>query len=65
MLSNFVQIELGPDIAEETVFVRRQTRLKLPDAILLATAHVEGRVLLTRNTRDFKPGRSVRVPYTV
>ncbi len=63
LMGNFVQIELTPDIAEETVRVRRTTRLKLADAVLLATARVEKRVLLTRNTRDFKPGQYVRIPY--
>ena len=65
LLSNFQQIELTPEIAEETIQVRRATRLKLPDAILLATAQVEKRVLLTRNTRDFQAGRFVRFPYSV
>jgi predicted nucleic acid-binding protein len=65
LLSNFIQIELTPEIAEEAVHVCQTTRLKLADAILLATAHVEGRVLLTRNTRDFQEGRFVRFPYAV
>jgi predicted nucleic acid-binding protein len=64
-LSSFRQIELTPEIVEETIEVRKQTRLKLPDAILMATAHVEKRVLLTRNSRDFKVGRHVRVPYEI
>lgn len=62
-LRRFIQIELTPAIVEESVHVRRHDRLKLPDAILLATAHMEKRVLLTRNTSDFRPGRFVRVPY--
>ena len=63
LLSNFVQVELTPAIVEESIRVRQSTRLKLADSILLATAHVERRVLLTRNTRDFSPGRFVRIPY--
>ena len=62
-LSNFEQVELTPPIVVETVSVRRNSRLKLPDAIILATAHVERRVLLTRNTKDFRGAASVRVPY--
>jgi hypothetical protein len=40
--------------------------MKLPDAIIQATAEGAGRVLITRNTRDFPastPG--VRIPYTL
>jgi predicted nucleic acid-binding protein len=61
----FPVIQLTPAIAEETVRVRQELRLKLPDAVVLATAHVEKRVLLTRNTRDFSAGRFVRIPYEI
>jgi len=64
-LSMFLQIELTGVIAAQAVQVRRGSRLKLPDAILLATAQVEGRVLLTRNTRDFTQGPFVRIPYSL
>lgn len=64
-LRNFELIGLSPTIATEAVQIRRNTRLKLPDAVILATAHVEKRVLLTRNTRDFSPGRFVQIPYEV
>ena len=65
LLSNFVQLELTPAVVEEAVRVRQATRLKLADAIILATAHVEKRVLLTRNTKDFQVGRFVRFPYKI
>jgi len=48
------------------VMRRRERKVKLPDAIILATAELEGRLLVTRNTKDFPsddPG--VRVPYTL
>jgi len=62
---NFSVIALSPEIAEEAALLRRTTRLKLPDAVILATAHSEKRVLLTRNTRDFSEGRFVKIPYTL
>ncbi len=63
-LGTFIQIPLSSAIAQKAVDVRRTNRLKLPDAILLATALVEGRILLTRNTRDFpRATSSVRIPY--
>ena len=60
---NFPVVQLTADVATEAIHLRQTTRLKLPDAVILATAHVEKRVLLTRNTRDFSPGRFVRIPY--
>jgi predicted nucleic acid-binding protein len=63
--ANFPVIALTPEIAEESAFLRRTSRLKLPDAVILATAHKQDRVLVTRNTRDFSPGRFVRIPYTL
>ena len=62
---NFGVVALSTEIAEEASLLRRTTRLKLPDAVILATAHVEKRVLLTRNTRDFSAGRFVQIPYVV
>ena len=62
---NFPIIPLTTEIATETINLRQTTRLKLPDAVILATAHIGHRVLLTRNTRDFSPGRFVEIPYTL
>lgn len=57
-------IELTPAVAEEALRVRRQLRLRLPDAIILATARVEDASLLTRDTKHFDPTwPEVREPY--
>jgi predicted nucleic acid-binding protein len=51
-------------VAERSFLVRKQRKLKLPDAIILATAERSDRLLITRNSRDFPaddPG--VRIPY--
>lgn len=63
-LSVWPVIELDALVAEAVVIIRRETRLKLPDAVLLATARVHGRKLHTRNTKDF-PARwpEIVVPY--
>lgn len=40
--------------------------VKLPDAIILATARIHGRVLATRNTRDFPESlEGVLMPYAI
>lgn len=63
-LEYFATIALTSTIAERAVAIRRRHRVKLPDAIIKATAEDSARLLITRNTRDFgenTPG--VRVPY--
>lgn len=67
LLSGFGIDELDVEIATRAASLRRERqRLRSPDAIILATAMLRGRVLVTRNTRDFPaamPG--IRVPYTL
>lgn len=66
LLSGFTVVNLTPAVSEQTLSNRRNTRLKLIDAIILATAQVTGRQLYTRNTRDFDPAwPGVVVPYTI
>jgi len=66
-LGQFGLDELDDEISHRAAALRRQRpRLKAPDAIILATAQTRGRVLITRNTKDFPaemPG--IRVPYTL
>jgi predicted nucleic acid-binding protein len=41
-------------------------RIKLMDAMVLATAQVNGAILITRNTKDFPAEMTgIRVPYTL
>jgi hypothetical protein len=65
-LLNFQPLPLTPEVAERVVAIRRANKIKLPDAIIQATAEVEGRVLITRNTRDFMASAAgIDVPYTL
>lgn len=65
LLSGFGVDELDGDIAARAAALRRdRPRLKSPDAIILASAQLHGRILISRNIKDFPanmPG--VRVPY--
>lgn len=64
LLSSIAVLPLTEDIAESAIAIRRTTRLKLPDAIILATARMHGLTLSTRNTRDFRADfPEVRIPY--
>lgn len=48
------------------VQIRRAQRIRLPDAIIWATAQVNNAVLVTRNTKDFPPDQEgIRLPYTL
>ncbi|MGE0601870.1 MAG: PIN domain-containing protein [Dehalococcoidia bacterium] len=64
LLSTLTVIEVTPQIAEHAVALRREFRLKLPDALILATARDRDVPLVTRNTRDFPADDpTIRVPY--
>lgn len=65
-LEDFDTVGIDRDIAEEAAALRRSHRLKLPDAIIWASARSSGRLLVTRNTKDFPAGDpGVRVPYNL
>lgn len=65
LLSGFGVDEVDAEIGRRAAALRRERRgLKAMDAIILATAQTRGRVLITRNIKDFPaemPG--IRVPY--
>jgi predicted nucleic acid-binding protein len=68
-LRNFIQdsyvYELDQDIKNQTAEIRKYYNLKLPDAIIAATAIVNKLTLITRNTKDFDrlSGLKVSNPY--
>jgi hypothetical protein len=65
-LDDFEVVGLEAEIAEEAAQLRRAHRMKLPDAIIWASARRTGRLLVTRNTKDFPAGDpGVRHPYVV
>ncbi|MEQ1558757.1 MAG: type II toxin-antitoxin system VapC family toxin [Methyloglobulus sp.] len=63
-LLTFDTLPIEEQVSEAAVKLRKKHGIKLPDAIVWATAQVNKRILVTRNTKDFsqdEPG--VRVPY--
>lgn len=65
-LSDFTVVEVDGAVAERAVLVRRERRIRLPDAIIQASAEVHAMLLVTRNTRDFDASSpSVRIPYSL
>jgi predicted nucleic acid-binding protein len=66
LISPFEVVEIDARIAAAAADIRFRVEMKLLDAFILATAQVNGAILVTRNTRDFPaqmPG--IRVPYTL
>jgi predicted nucleic acid-binding protein len=47
-------INLTEDIANQTIALRKERKIKLPDAIIAATALVNSLTLISRNTKDFE-----------
>jgi predicted nucleic acid-binding protein len=66
LIAPFEVVEIDARIASSAADIRHRTRMKLMDAYILATAQVNGSILITRNSKDFPvniPG--IRVPYTL
>ena len=64
-LFRFTVRQLTLEIANEAVQLRKKFRVRLPDAIVWASARVQGCLLVSRNAKDFpakEPG--VRIPYS-
>lgn len=64
-ISSLEVVEIDARIATAAADIRYRSSMKLVDACILATAQVNGAILITRNTKDFPekiPG--IRVPYT-
>lgn len=66
IIAPFEVVDIDARIAATAADIRHRSRMKLLDALILATAQVNGAILVTRNTKDFPtnmPG--IRVPYTL
>ncbi|EIZ78783.1 PilT-like protein [Novosphingobium sp. Rr 2-17] len=66
LLNHFEIVEIEARAAAAAADIRHRMKIKLLDALILATAQVHGAILVTRNTKDFSasmPG--VRIPYSL
>ena len=68
-LQNFVEQSVVHSLSEvviqQTISLRQQHHIRLPDAIVAATALTENKTLITRNVNDFKniPGLNLLNPW--
>lgn len=62
LLAPLREIAIDRRIAEQAAAIRREAGVRLPDALVAATALVHGLMLHTRNHRDFRkvPGLRLR-----
>jgi predicted nucleic acid-binding protein len=63
-LARFAVLPLDDETADHAIRIRRERRLKLQDAIILATAVARNLTLITRDEKAFGDGgETVRIPY--
>ena len=64
-LSTFINLanvfEINSAIIDLTIAIRREYKIKLPDAIIAATAISENLILITRNVSDFKKIKGIKL----
>lgn len=53
-VSESITLNLDNTVVDKTISICKSARIKLPDAIIAATALVNNLILITRNTDDFK-----------
>ena len=65
-LATFEVLELSAEIAQEAISIRKELRLKIPDAIVYATARTQGCILVSRNSKELKQDwPDIRIPYRI
>lgn len=60
-LSHFRKIELSEDVKDETIRIRKRLNIKIPDAVIAASALVQGKELLTHNQKDFEKVKGLEI----
>jgi predicted nucleic acid-binding protein len=65
-LDRLTLLAIVDEIAERAVALRRTYRLKLPDAVIWASAQVHSMLLVTRDAKAFPVGDpGIRIPYAL
>jgi hypothetical protein len=65
-LNGFELVPIDQGIAERAVALRKAHRVKLPDAIIWASAQERAMLVVTRDVKGFPAGEpSIRMPYTI
>ncbi len=63
-LASFQVLELCAEVANEAISIRKELRLKIPDAVVYASARIQGCILVSRNAKELKSDwPDIRIPY--
>ncbi len=54
LLNEFEEVALSSAVVERTIQIRKLIRIKIPDALIAASADTTKALLITRNTDDFQ-----------
>ncbi|MGA2862914.1 MAG: type II toxin-antitoxin system VapC family toxin [Verrucomicrobiota bacterium] len=67
LLNEFDEIAVTNAVIERTIQIRKAVRIKIPDALIAASAETAQAIIVTRNTSDFQrvPGLTVVHPDNV
>jgi len=67
LLAQFHEIPVSTVVIDEAIRLRKQVKIKVPDALIAASALIEQAILVTRNVTDFKKvtGLNVLDPVTL
>jgi len=67
LLKTFTEIDVDSNIIDKAIFIRKGVRIKVPDAIIAATALEKDCSLVTHNVEDFKSiiGLNVIDPHVI
>jgi len=61
MLNSFQKVWTNNEIEDLTIKIRKSKKLKIPDAIIAASAIYTDSVLVSRNTNDFKSINDLKI----
>jgi predicted nucleic acid-binding protein len=67
LLNNFIEISVDSKIIDRAIVIRKKIKIKVPDAIIAASALENECFLVTHNIEDFKniAGLTIIDPYTI
>ncbi len=60
-IENSTVLEINADVVQKTIAIRKSRKIDLPDAIIAATAIVNGFTLITQNVKDFEKIQGIKL----